>query len=416
VALVVGHGREAVERWAKAAWPDATVVVQEPQGGTGHAVRLALAALPEGVAKDVVVVNGDVPQVEGDDLVSLLARHRETGAAATMLTGRAADPGRLGRVLRDRAGAFRAVVEAADAKAEELAVAEFNTGVYAFDHAALRPALVDLPRANAQREEYLPDVLPRLLAAGRRVEAHPARDGAALLGVNTPAELARAVAAVRARIVSRHLEAGVHVVDPATTVIEVDVEIAPGARILPFTYLAHGCRIGPACVVGPFSHLRGGTVLDEGVHVGNFVEVKASTLHANVRAKHLAYLGDAEVGEGANVGCGAITANYDGKKKHRTRIGARARIGSGTVLVAPVSVGEGAVTGANAVLLAGRDVPPDAVVVGVPARPLPRKTGAPPKGAAEPVAKAASGTDLPAQAIVTVVPPPAAPRDGGTPA
>jgi bifunctional UDP-N-acetylglucosamine pyrophosphorylase/glucosamine-1-phosphate N-acetyltransferase len=362
-----------------------------------------------------VVVNGDVPQVEAEDLRALLARHRETGAGATMLTGRAADPGRLGRVLRDRAGAFRSVVEAADATPEELAVPEFNTGIYAFDLAVLRPAVVDLPRGNAQREEYLPDVLPRVLAAGRRVEAQPARDGSALLGVNTPAELARAVGAIRARIVSRHLEAGVHVVDPASTVIEVDVEIAPGARILPFTYLAHGCRVGPDCVVGPFAHLRGGTVLDAGVHVGNFVEVKASTLHRNVRAKHLAYLGDAEVGEGANVGCGVITANYDGTSKHRTRIGARARIGSGTVLVAPVSVGEGAVTGANSVVVARRDVPPGSVVAGVPARPLPKKKGkaSPPAGAGEPVAKASSGSDLPAGAIVTVVPPPDASREKG---
>jgi bifunctional UDP-N-acetylglucosamine pyrophosphorylase/glucosamine-1-phosphate N-acetyltransferase len=411
--LVVGHGREAVERFAASSWPAATVVVQEPQAGTGHAVRLALEAIPAGAAKDVLVVNGDVPQLEADDLVGLLALHRERRAAATVLTGTLPDPGRLGRVVRHRDGRFRAIVEAADASPEDLASKEFNAGAYAFDAPALRKAVAALSRDNAQREEYLTDALGAIGAAGGRVEAVPARDGAALLGVNTPRDLALAFRALRDRIVTRHLEAGVHVVDPASTVIEVDVEIAAGSRILPFTYLGHGCRIGPDCVVGPFAHLRAGTVLEAGVHVGNFVEVKASTLHAGVRAKHLAYLGDADVGEGANVGCGAITANFDGTRKHRTRIGARARIGSGTVLVAPVSVGEGAVTGANSVVLANRDVPPDTVVAGVPARPLRKRVpeGAPrPAGASEPVAKAAAGTDLPAGAIVTVVPAPEPPK------
>jgi bifunctional UDP-N-acetylglucosamine pyrophosphorylase/glucosamine-1-phosphate N-acetyltransferase len=413
--LVVGHGREAVEAWAKKAWPGARPVVQDPPSGTGHAVRLALAAVAEGTAKDVVVVCGDVPQIDAEDLRLLLDEHRSRGAAATMLTGRAGDPGRLGRVLRHDDGRFRTVVEAADATPQELGTTEFNTGVYAFDLERLRRAVERLPRDNAQREEYLPDALPRIAKEGGRVEAVPARDGGALLGVNTPSDLALASLAIRRRIVTRHLEAGVHVVDPETTVIEVDVEIAPGARILPFTYLGHGCRVGPRCVVGPFAHLRGGTVLEEGVQVGNFVEVKASVLHREVRAKHLAYLGDAEVGEAANVGCGAITANYDGKAKHRTFIGARARIGSGTVLVAPVSVGEGAVTGANAVVVARRDVPPGAVVAGVPAKALPARApgaAAGSKAPAEPVAKAAAGKDLPAKAIVTVVPPRRAARGG----
>jgi bifunctional UDP-N-acetylglucosamine pyrophosphorylase/glucosamine-1-phosphate N-acetyltransferase len=405
-ALVVGHGREAVEAWARKSWPSARAVVQDPPSGTGHAVRLALEAIPEGSAKDVVVVCGDVPQIDAEDLRLLLDAHRARGAAATMLTGRAGDPGRLGRVLRHDDGRFRAVVEAADASPRDLATTEFNTGVYAFDLERLRRAVKRLPRDNAQGEEYLPDALPRIAEAGGKVEAVPARDGGALLGVNTPSDLALATLAIRRRIVTRHLEAGVHVVDPETTVIEVDVEIAPGARILPFTYLGHGCRVGPRCVVGPFAHLRGGTVLEEGVQVGNFVEVKASLLHRDVRAKHLAYLGDAEVGESANVGCGAITANYDGRAKHRTVIGARARIGSGTVLVAPVSVGEGAVTGANAVVVARRDVPPGAVVAGVPAKALPaRGPAAASTTPAEPVSKASSGKDLPAKAIVTVVPP-----------
>jgi bifunctional UDP-N-acetylglucosamine pyrophosphorylase/glucosamine-1-phosphate N-acetyltransferase len=188
--------------------------------------------------------------------------------------------------------------------------------------------------------------------------------------VNTFEDLALAWAALRRREIRRHLAAGVQVVDPTTTVIEVDVEIARGAVVHPFSHVGHGCRVGPGAAVGPFARLRGGTVLEAGAEVGNFVEVKASTLGPGAKAKHLAYLGDAEVGEGANVGCGTITANYDGKKKHRTTIGRRSRIGSGTVLVAPVRVGDGAVTGAGAVVLAGRDVPAGATAVGVPARTL----------------------------------------------
>ena len=376
VVLVVGHGREAVTSWAHVAWPDAAPVVQEPQHGTGHAARLAMAALPSTFVGDVVVVYGDVPQLEASDLQALLSHHRATKAAATVLTGTVADAGRLGRVVRAGNGRFARIVEASDASAVELALGELNTGIYAFDAQALRPALENLPRDNAQREEYLTDAVHAIAASGGAVETVSAAEPAALLGVNTRADLAAAFRALRARVATRLLDSGVAIVDPDTTVVEADVEIAPGARILPFTFIGHGCRVGADCVVGPFAHLRGGTVLEAGAQVGNFVEVKASILKAGAKAKHLAYLGDADVGEGANVGCGAVTANFDGTKKHRTRIGARARIGSGTILVAPVSVGEGAITGANAVVLANADVSPGETVVGVPARPIRRAPSA----------------------------------------
>jgi bifunctional UDP-N-acetylglucosamine pyrophosphorylase/glucosamine-1-phosphate N-acetyltransferase len=369
VAVVVGYGREAVGAWCAKHWPSAKPVVQEPQNGTGHAARVGMAGLPS-FEGDVLIVCGDVPQVDAADLAALLDAHRAAKADATVLTGVLAEPGSLGRVVRDASGRFARVVEAKDASAAELSLREFNTGIYAFRARALREAVASLPTANAQREEYLPEALAKLVAAGKKVAAVPARDGAALLGVNTPADLALAHVHIRRRIVGEHLARGVVVPDPESVVIEPDVEIAPGARILPFTVVGHGCRIARDCVVGPFAHLRGGTILEAGVLIGNFVEVKATTMAPGAKAKHLTYLGDAIVGEGTNIGCGTITANFDGKKKHTTTIGPRVRIGSGTVLIAPVTVGEGVVTGANSVIRARHDVPAGAVMVGVPARAL----------------------------------------------
>jgi bifunctional UDP-N-acetylglucosamine pyrophosphorylase/glucosamine-1-phosphate N-acetyltransferase len=370
--VVTGHGAAEVEAWLAKGWPDARPVRQVPQHGTGHALRLALDDL-RGFEGDVLVVYGDVPQVLAEDLERLLARHREAGADATVLTGRADEPGLLGRVTRHPDGRFRALVEARDAPADVLAVREFNTGLYAFSAAALRPALVDLPRDNACREEYATDAVNRIAERGGRVELVPALAPRDLLGVNTFEDLADATATLRRRVATAHMRRGVRIVDPETTIVEVDVDLAPGAVILPFSYVQRGCRVGPGAVVGPFARLRSHAALEARAEVGNFVEVKNSTLGEGAKAKHLAYLGDADVGSRANIGCGTITANYDGVRKHRTVIRDGARIGSGTVLVAPVTVGEGAVTGAGAIVPAGHDVPPGAVVVGVPARPLERK-------------------------------------------
>lgn len=372
VVVVTGHRPEAVEAWLAEAWPEARVVRQIPQNGTGHAVRLAMEALPDFRGR-VLVLYGDVPQVRTEDLEHLLSG-LDTGSAAALLTGRAEDPGLLGRVVRDEDGRFVGIVEARDAadRPEILDLREFNTGLYAFDAHALRPALVDLPRDNAQGEEYATDAVNRIAEAGGRVAAIPAGGAASLLGVNAHEDLAEAARTLKRRILSEHMARGVAVVDPDTTLIEADVEIAPGARVLPFTHIGRGCRLGPGAVVGPFARLRGGAVLEAGAEAGNFVEVKKSRLGPGAKAKHLTYLGDADVGARANIGCGTVTANYDGKNKHRTVIGEGAQIGSGTILVAPVRVGKGARTGANAVVLPGRDVEDGDTVVGVPAHRIPR--------------------------------------------
>ena len=369
--VVTGHRRDLVDAWLAEAWPAARPVLQAEQLGTGHALRLWLEALPA-FAGDVLVVYGDVPQAESADLQRLVARHHEAGADATVLTGVLPDAGALGRIVRGAGGRFETIVEARDAtdRPDVLAIREFNTGIYAFRVEALRPALVNLSRANAQGEEYATDAIGRIREGGGVVETTTVADGAAWQGVNDLADLAAATSAIRRRVATAHLKAGVDIVDPDTTVIEMDVTIAAGARILPFTHVERGCSIGAGCTVGPFARLRGKSVLEPGAEIGNFVETKAALLHAGAKAKHLTYLGDVEVGAKANVGCGTITANYDGVRKHRTVIGPAARIGSGTVLVAPVSVGEGAVTGAGAVVPAGRDVAPGTTVVGVPARVL----------------------------------------------
>lgn len=368
--IVTGHRAAEVEAWLEGAWGGATAVLQEPQNGTGHATRLALESLPD-FAGDVLVVNGDVPQLASPDLAELLAVHRSQDASATVLSGVVPEPAMLGRIVRDGQGRLARIVEARDATPEELALQEFNTGIYAFDAAALRPALAGLTSTNEQAEEYVTDAIAAIKAAGGRVEAVCSPEGGALLGVNDWTDLAEAVATLRARIATEHLRRGVRITDPATTVIEADVAIEPGARILPFTHIGTGCRIGAGAKVGPFARLRGGTVLEPGAEIGNFVEVKGSRVGSGAKAKHLTYLGDADVGPGANVGCGVITANYDGIRKHRTTIGQGASIGSGTVLVAPVEVGAGGRTGANAVVLPGDGVPPGATVVGVPSRVLP---------------------------------------------
>ncbi len=368
--VVTGHAAEQVEAWAEKAWPDAITTRQIPQNGTGQAVRIALEAIPD-FEGDVLVVYGDVPQLRTDDLQRLLDGRHGEDALAGVLTGEIEDPGWLGRIVRTPSGAFERIVEARDATDNELAIREFNTGIYVFDAAALRTAVVDLPTDNDQGEEYATDAVGRIAS----VAGVLANDPLALMGVNDFVELADATRALRTRVLEAHMRAGVHIVDPESTFIEVDVEIAPTARVLPFTHIGKGCRIGAGAEVGPFARLRGNTVLEDGAVLGNFVEAKNAHVGKGAKAKHLTYLGDAEVGPKANVGCGVVTANYDGKRKHKTVIGPEASIGSGTILVAPVEVGPGAVTGANAVIRAGHDVPPGTTAVGVPARVLPKQDG-----------------------------------------
>lgn len=379
VVAVLGHGRDEVLK-DLAKWrlpeglPAVETVVQEPQLGTAHAVRCAEPALPQGAGR-VLVLYGDTPLLTAETLGALVDAQPSGGCS--FLSCAMEDPTGMGRVLRDERGEFRGVVEHKDATAEQREVREINAGVYVFDGPRLFECLSAVRAENAQNEYYLPDVLGLFLARGYPVSALPCAGGEReVQGVNSLRDLALARAELQERILERHLANGVRIAAPDTAFIDADVEIGRGTVIHPCVVIQHDVAIGEHCVIGPFAHVRPGTTLDSGVEVGNFVEVNRTHMEAGSKAKHLTYLGDAIVGEKANIGAGTVTANYDGKSKFTTHIGARAFIGSGAILVAPSRVGAGAKLGANAALVK-KEIPDGEVWVGVPARPIASRTAGP---------------------------------------
>ncbi|MDA0373877.1 MAG: NTP transferase domain-containing protein [Planctomycetota bacterium] len=364
--VVLHHQKDRVEA-TLADRPGLTIVDQGEPRGTGHAVQVAMQAL-EGFDGDVLICYGDMPLLSAGTYAEL--RDAAAGHAASILTAFPDDVAGLGRILRDEDFQLRGIREDRDCSEEERAIDEINVGVYCYDAARLRPALAALSDDNAQGELYLTDTVAHLLEAGESVESVVCEDPTEALGVNSLVQLAEARAVLQTRIHEQHLAAGVLIEDPATTTIDHGVTIGADTVVLPNTVIRIGVRIGSGCEVGPFAHLRDGAVLEDGAAVGNFVEVKKSTLGPGAKAKHLAYLGDAEIGAKANIGAGTITANYDGKNKHRTVVGEGAFVGSGTVLVAPVHVGAGARTGAGAIVTRNAEIGAGETWVGVPARRL----------------------------------------------
>jgi bifunctional UDP-N-acetylglucosamine pyrophosphorylase/glucosamine-1-phosphate N-acetyltransferase len=393
LVVVVGHAREQVAAHLAEIDPAAQAVVQEQQKGTGHAVRVALEALPE-LTGTVVVVPGDAPLLTPETLADLVAQHELASAATTLLTAVFDDPSGYGRVLRG-GGSVAAVVEHKDADDATLAIDEIATGVYAFDAEALREALGRLTTDNAQGEQYLPDVVGLHVAGALVVAASVAEDADEAYCVNDRVQLSEARRLLRDRIVQQHQRAGVTVVDPLTTWIDVDVAIEPDVTVHPGTQLhgrttiATGAQVGPDCTltdtevgegasvvraqcagavigpqasVGPYTYLRPGTRLGRGAKAGGFVEIKASAVGAGSKVPHLSYVGDATIGQRSNIGAATVFVNYDGQAKHRTTVGDDVRIGSDTMLVAPVEIGDGAYTAAGSVIT--DDVPPGALGVG----------------------------------------------------
>ena len=370
------------------------LAVQEAPNGTGGAVVSAMSHLDSGLDSGldtrsmspldpdapVLVLSGDVPLVSAETIRALTDVHERSTAAATIVTSILEDPSGYGRVVRDGSGAVERVVETkehGDSTPAEREIAEVNAGIYAFDAGALREALPRLRADNAQGELYLPQVLDVLRARGRTVAGYVLEDPTLMLGVNDRVALARVRKLAQAAIHERHMLAGVDIVDPDATVIDVEVQIGQDTVIEPFTTIRGSTKIGAGCTVshsylldcvledgvsvGPFAYLRPGAILRAGAKAGTFVEIKNSDIGPAAKVPHLSYIGDADVGERTNLGAGTITANYDGRKKHRTKIGKRVHGGVDTSLVAPVTVGDDAYTAAGSVLT--EDVPAGALGV-----------------------------------------------------
>jgi bifunctional UDP-N-acetylglucosamine pyrophosphorylase / glucosamine-1-phosphate N-acetyltransferase len=366
------------------AYDGATVAVQERPLGTGDAVAAARTAL-DGFGGDILVLDAAAPLLTPELLRELVDEHRRQDAAVTLLTLEPDAPLPYGRVLRDDSGAVRAIVEEEDASAEERQVRELNASTYVFDAAALWNALESLNPSNAQGELYLTDAVARIVDNGGRAAAYVASDPLLAVGINNRAELAVAAAALRDRINERHMLAGVTIVDPATTWVDAGVELEPEVVVHPFTVLrgetsvgrgaeigphvvAVDSSIGPGALVGPFCYLRPGTVLGAHSKAGTFVEVKNSSLGEATKVPHLSYIGDAEIGDGTNIGAGNITANlppHPGRAKERTKIGRNVKTSIHTSFVAPVEIGDDAWTAAGSVIT--DDVPPGALA-GFPPR------------------------------------------------
>jgi len=364
--VVVGAGRQAIEERFRA--PDVNFVVQEPQLGTGHAVKCARPALQD-FDGYVVVLCGDAPLVRGQTLHRLYEHTLESGAVCTILTCLLDNPAGLGRIIRHASGVER-IVEEKDADDVQKAVKEINSGTFCFRWADLDAVLDRITPVNRQGEYYLTDAVELLIADGKRVEALVSEFPEEGLAVNSRAQLAVVSRALRMRVIEHWMSEGVTIVDPSSTFIDARAEIGPETTIKPFVVIDGPVTIGSQCVIGPFTHVRGECRLGSEVSLGSFVEVTRSALGSKSRARHLAFVADARVGDDVNIAAGAITANSDGKKVYVTEIGDGAYIGAGTIIVAPGKVAAGGATGAGAVVTKKASVPAGETWVGVPARKL----------------------------------------------
>ncbi len=397
LVVVVGHAREQVSAHLAQIAPEVRTAVQHEQNGTGHAVRMALEELAaQGVVLDgtVLVTCGDTPLLTAGTLRALAAAHEAEGNAVTVLSAQVPDPTGYGRIVRAADGSVSAIVEQKDATDEQRAIAEINSGVFAFDAKLLAEALSRLTTDNAQGEEYLTDTLSILGGSGHRVGAAVAVDHREIVGINNRVQLAEARRLLNGRLLEAAMLAGVTVVDPATTWVDVTVEFEPDAVVLPGTQLlgavriGAGAEVGPNCTVkdtvvgagarvinavtdgaeigagasvGPYAYLRPGTRLGPKSKAGTYVEMKNASVGEGTKVPHLSYVGDATIGEYTNIGAASVFVNYDGEHKHHTTVGSYCKTGSDNMFVAPVTVGDGAYTAAGSVIT--KDVPPGALAV-----------------------------------------------------
>ena len=349
--VIVGHQAERVEEYINKNYDNAKCVLQSPQLGTGHAVSMAVPYLND-FDGEVIILCGDTPLITSNTLKEFVEAHRNLKSDITVMSAIFENPTNYGRIIRNSNNTLNSIVEEKDATLEQKAVKEINAGIYCLNWAKIKPAFSQLKTNNAQGEYYLTDIIKWGNEQNLSVNAYTLKDNEEIYGINSKANLAEATKFLNRKIVQKHLDNGVQIIDPATTWISPETEIEADTIIYPSTYIEGKNKIGKHCKIGPFAHLRGDVVLEDYVKIGNFVEVKKTTIKSHTNACHLTYLGDSEIGSNVNIGAGTITANYNPltKVKSKTVIEDNVKIGSNSVLVAPVTIEEGANVGALSVI------------------------------------------------------------------
>ena len=349
--VIVGHQAERVEEYINKNYDNAKCVLQSPQLGTGHAVSMALPYLKD-FDGEVIILCGDTPLITSETIKEFVEYHRENQSDLTVMSAIFENPTNYGRIIRNQDGSLNSIVEEKDATPEQKAVKEINAGIYCINWAKIKPAFIELTSNNAQGEYYLTDIIKWGNEKNLSVNAYTLKNNEEIFGINSKTHLAEATKMLNNKIVQKHLDNGVQIIDPATTWISPETEIGADTVIYPSCYINGKNKIGKHCKIGPFAHLRGDVVLEDYVKIGNFVEVKKTTIKSHTNACHLTYLGDSEIGSNVNIGAGTITANYNPltKVKSKTIIKDNVKIGSNSVLVAPVTIEEGANVGAVGVI------------------------------------------------------------------
>ena len=349
--VIVGHQAERVEEYINKNYDNAKCVLQSPQLGTGHAVSMALPYL-KNFDGEVIILCGDTPLITSETIKEFVEYHRENKSDLTVMSAIFENPTNYGRIIRNQDSSLNSIVEEKDATPEQKAVKEINTGIYCINWAKIKPAFNELTSNNAQGEYYLTDIIKWGNEKNLSVNAYTLKNNEEIFGINSKTHLAEATKMLNNKIVQKHLDNGVQIIDPATTWISPETEIGADTVIYPSCYINGKNKIGKHCKIGPFAHLRGDVILEDYVKIGNFVEVKKTTIKSHTNACHLTYLGDSEIGSNVNIGAGTITANYNPltKVKSKTIIKDNVKIGSNSVLVAPVTIEEGANVGAVGVI------------------------------------------------------------------